>query len=122
MGNKQSESTVSKPSKEELTKCCEKVETLVELLTHYSDCDTNNMESRQTNLVIFSFGVENSSNESCNCNCSGFWGILEILMQTGFHKYKVLSLQTRRFQTSHFTKIQEFLNNIYNKAQTYLSS
>ena len=83
MGNKQSEATVSKPSQEELTKCHDKVESLEELLTHYSDGDTNNMESRQTNLGIFSVGVENSSNGSCNCDCSGFWGILEVLATIG---------------------------------------
>ena len=54
-----------------------------ELLTDYSYCDTNNMESRQTNLGIFSVGVENSSNGSCNCDCSGFWGILEVLATIG---------------------------------------
>ena len=80
MGNKQSE---SKLSQKEVAKCQDKVDSLEELLTHYSDCDTNNMELRQTNLGIFSVGVENSSNESCNCNCSGFWGILEILATIG---------------------------------------
>ena len=52
---------------------------LEELLTHYSDVDHNTMELRQTNLGIFSVGVENSSNGSCNCDCSIFWGILEVL-------------------------------------------
>ena len=37
MGNKQSEPTVSKSSQEELTKCCDNVDFLEELLTHYSD-------------------------------------------------------------------------------------
>ena len=36
------------------------------------------MESKQTNVGIFSLGVENNSNGSSNCGCS-FWGVLEVL-------------------------------------------
>ena len=94
MGNKQSEATVSKSSQEELlTKFSDKVDSLEELLTQYSDGDTNNMESRQTNLGIFSIGVENSSNGSCDCDCSGFWGILKVLatILIGFIIFRCLS-------------------------------
>ena len=37
------------------------------------------MESSQTNLGIFSVGVENNSNGSGECKC-GFWGVLEVLV------------------------------------------
>ena len=36
------------------------------------------MESKQTNVGIFSLGVENNSNGSSECGC-GFWGVLEVL-------------------------------------------
>jgi len=39
------------------------------------------MESRQTNLGVFSIGVENSNNGSCDF--SGFWGILKVLATIG---------------------------------------
>ena len=73
----------SKPTQEELDKCHAKVDSLEELLTHYSDGDHNTMESRQTNLGIFSLGVENNSNGSSNCDCNKFWGILEGLAAIG---------------------------------------
>ena len=76
----------SKPTatQEELDKCHAKVDSLEELLTHYYDGDHNNMESKQTNVGIFSLGVENNnSNGSSNCNCNGFWGILEVLAAIG---------------------------------------
>ena len=38
------------------------------------------MKSSQTNLGVFSIGVENSNN---GCDCSGFWGILEVIAAIG---------------------------------------
>ena len=80
MGKEQSKPTATQ---EELDKCRAKVDSLEELLTHYYDGDHNTMESRQTNLGIVSVGVKNSSNWSCNCDCSRFWGILEVLATIG---------------------------------------
>ena len=48
-------------------------------LKQCSTRDHNQMESSQTNLGIFSVGVENNSNGSGECNC-GFWGVLEVLV------------------------------------------
>ena len=50
-----------KPTKEDMEKCQAKVESLEELLDHYRDGDRNSMESKQTNVGIFSLGVENNS-------------------------------------------------------------
>ena len=80
MGKEQSKPTATQ---EELDKCRAKDDSLEEMLTHYSDGDHNPMESRQTNLGIFSVGVENNSNRSSNCDCSRFWGILEVLATIG---------------------------------------
>ena len=44
----------SKPTQEEMDKCQAKVESLEELLTHYKDGDHNSIESKQTNVGIFS--------------------------------------------------------------------
>ena len=44
----------SKPTQEDLDKCEAKVETLEELVTHYKGGDHNSMESKQTNIGIFS--------------------------------------------------------------------
>ena len=38
------------------------------------------MKSSQTNLKVFSRGVEQSNND---CDCSGFWGILEVIAAIG---------------------------------------
>ena len=73
----------SKPTQEDMDKTEAKVESLEELLTHYKDGDHNSMECKQTNVGIFSLGVENNSNGSSNCNCNGFWGILEVLAAIG---------------------------------------
>ena len=40
--------------------------------------DRNQMKSKQTNVVIFSLRVENNSNGSSNCSCTGFQGVLEV--------------------------------------------
>ena len=73
----------SKPTQEDMDKCQAKVESLEELITHYKGGDRNSMESKQTNVGIFSLGVENNSNGSSNCSCTGFWGILEVLAAIG---------------------------------------
>ena len=57
-----------------------KVDYLEQLITTYSGGETNNMKSSQTNLGVFSIGVENSNN---GCDCSGFWGILEVIAAIG---------------------------------------
>ena len=51
-----------------MEKCKAKVESLEELLDHYRDGDHNSMGSKQTNVGIFSLGVENNSNGSSNCS------------------------------------------------------
>ena len=66
-----------------MDKCQAKVESLEEILTHYYDGDHNTMESKQTNIGIFSLGVENDTNGSSNCSCTGFWEILEVLTAIG---------------------------------------
>ena len=66
-----------------MDKCQAKVESLEELLTHYKGGDRNSMESKQTNVGIFSLGVENNSNGSSNCSCTWFLGILEDLVAIG---------------------------------------
>ena len=66
-----------------MDKCQAKVESLEELLDHYRDGDRNSVEFKQTNIGIFSLGVENNSNGSSNCSCTGFWGILEVLATIG---------------------------------------
>ena len=47
-------------------------EFLEDLHNHYRAGDIN-----------FSFGVENNSNGSSNCSCTGFWGILKVLAAIG---------------------------------------
>ena len=73
----------SKPTQEDLDKCEAKVSTLEDLVTHYKGGDHNSMESKQTNIGIFSLGVENNSNGSSNCSCTGFWGVLEVMAVIG---------------------------------------
>ena len=73
----------SKPTQEDLDKCEAKVGTLEDLVTHYKGGDHNSMESKQTNVGIFSLGVENNSNDSSNCSCTGFWGVLEVMAVIG---------------------------------------
>ena len=73
----------SKPTQKEMDKCQAKVNSLEELRTHYKDGDHNSMESKQTNIGIFSLGVENNSNGSSNCKGNGFWGILKVLAAIG---------------------------------------
>ena len=68
----------SKPTQEEYDACLAKVESIVDQLDHCKASDRNQMESKQTNVGIFSLGVENNSNGSSNCSC-GFWGVLEVL-------------------------------------------
>ena len=49
---------------------------LEQLITTYSGVKTNNMKSSQTNLGVFSIGVEQSNND---CKCDGIWETLEII-------------------------------------------
>ena len=72
----------SKPeyTKEDLEKCQKKVASLEQLITTYSGEKTNNMRSSQTNLGVFSIGVEQNNND---CECSGIWGILEVIAAIG---------------------------------------
>ena len=67
-------------TKVDLGKCQKKVESLEQLITTYSGEKANNMKSSQTNLGVFSIGVENSNNGG---DCSGFWGILEVIAAIG---------------------------------------
>ena len=68
----------SKPeyTKEDLEKCQKKVASLEQLITTYSGEKTNNMRSSQTNLGVFSIGVEQNNKD---CECTGIWGILEVI-------------------------------------------
>ena len=72
----------SKPeyTKEDLEKCQKKVASLEQLITTYSWEKTNKMRSSQTNLGVFSIGVEQNNND---CECSGIWGILEVIAAIG---------------------------------------
>ena len=65
-----------KDTKKELAACEKKVKSLEQLISAYTG-KTNNMKSSQTNLGILSIGVEQSTNENCECN--GIWSILEII-------------------------------------------
>ena len=69
----------SKPSTEDYEQCKAQVKDCDKQLKQCSTRDHNQMESSQTNLGIFSVGVENNSNGSGECNC-GFWGVLEVLV------------------------------------------
>ena len=72
----------SKPeyTKEDLEKCQKKVASLEQLITTYSGEKATNMRSSQTNLGVFSIGVEQNNND---CECSGIWGILEVIAAIG---------------------------------------
>ena len=74
--------------------CVSKVESLEDLLDHYRAGDHNSMESKQTNVGIFSLGVENNSNGSSNCSCTGFWGILEVLAAIGITRLGYFNVTT----------------------------
>ena len=63
----------SKPTQEEYNECVAKVEDFEDQLKQCNADDRNQMESKQTNVGIFSLGVENNYNGSSNCSC-GFWG------------------------------------------------
>ena len=69
----------SKPTQEEYDECKAKVKDFEKQLKQCSARDHNQMESSQTNVGIFSLGVENNSNGSGECDC-GFWGVLEVLV------------------------------------------
>ena len=72
-------SSTHEVSEDKLALCRRKVESLEELVFTYSG-NENNMKASQTNLGIFSIGVEQSNN---NYDCSRFWGVLEILAAIG---------------------------------------
>ena len=67
-------------TKEDLGKCQKKVDSLEQLITTYSGEKANNMRSSQTNLGVFSIEVEQNNND---CDCSGIWGILEVIAAIG---------------------------------------
>ena len=73
--------TQSKPTTEEYEQCKVQVKDCDKQLKQCSTRDHNQMESSQTNLGIFSLGVENNSNGSGECNCR-FWRV-EALPELG---------------------------------------
>ena len=81
MCKKQPEVTVSKEDLD--AKCQKKVDFLEQLITTYSGGDENKMKSSQTNLGVFSIGVENSNNGGQSCDCGVLWGTLEVLIAIG---------------------------------------
>ena len=68
----------SKPTQEEYDERKAKVEDFEKQLKQCNTSYHNQMESKQTNVGIFSLGVENNSSSFSKFGC-GFWGVLKVL-------------------------------------------